>query len=616
MIKKLKTLLLVTLCILWSNTAFSYKQVIAIKKHEENPDMLHFFFSDATFSNFSLKEKKFVVGQYGNRSLAEYGYNGKKDWPKNADGSFKKLAAAFDSYSFPHGKIYYFDDLTYAEFNSKDKTLGPVKNVTRKMFGGHMLSEDISYQLVSMNIRRNSNNEEQNDFFYDTGICLTGFKNGGFGGTTVKGLYFSWPLADDGSGYKKIAAIVDNPFNSKEQTFFFKDGTIANAAPPHYTEFRDMTDAKTEWMRPDVNWPMASFDPSRHEIQDIVINEGQDYTKASKIYNNGNMQVPIHIWLRVRDKLTDRYVEIQDNPQHTRSLITLYDYDLGTNGVGAYLSTDGFDDNNTTENFSKTWKASRKRNQFDNVIPGATSSMAVPPLTTDTQASPKSSSDQWSRFTYYVTSTETANEKRLCVRAGSKNNYQFSCVNNPTDYTKIKAIPHPVYTKDNFSKGIPIFGNTFYYDSYAELYRIQPIGFNIRTIKPTGFMSNDNAARDVNAWTLGSWSEGYPVFARDDKRNSRFFVIPFNIGNTTATLGYNKGRNFTFTQNFDSTSIYYGRMKSQNSILNNGIIANGLTILEPLNITHGSLDVFDNFGTKVRLNFSNWHWNSLENVWQ
>lgn len=420
----------VVLCLLvisglWMGAAQAkLKQVTAITQSEWDQDQLHFFFTRDTFSKFSKKDRKFI----SHHDLSQFGDD---IWPKNEDGSFKELAATLQQQDYR--VLYFFNDLTAASFLIKEKRWDinpvPLKDFVKlvRIIGWPTYANGQFKQVTMINP---SEWDSDTHFFFDDFTMhnylafetafskfydCCGKENRPIGG------FPGWPKYDNMKD-KRAIAVTRNLFFDAENTYFFTDGSRSNFHIKHKGFSGNLIETnKYQWTDPAVGWPTENpYDVSAHEIQEIVVRGAVPDEMPYTIDADGKARAPVYVWVKIRNKNTDKYVNLSDEgTANGFSLVTLYDYNKGPlPGIGSYLDID----NLNTPNFSSNWKVRRSSQEELAMVAKGLGD-------TDDAVMPKYF-DGWNRYTYYVTSTQRDTTKTLCARVGTAPVYQYSCDNS------------------------------------------------------------------------------------------------------------------------------------------------------------------------------------------
>lgn len=362
------------------------------------------------------------------------------------------------------------------------------------------------------------------------------------------------------------------------------------------------------------------FDPKKHVIDLVRINPDQTAPQYV-IYANNNMQAPVEVQVKIRDKETGEFIRVTDlGEQGGSSLVTLYYMQAGAPNNKLFLDID----NVGGPGFSEVWHIDRKRNAFSmtlNSIRGTEEQPDAEPLSTRQN----DDWDQWNRFVYYVRSTDQHMELKLCARVGLSPDYVNSCEAHVNESATIKALKPPYYPTTDF-QGELVRTEHITYDTTFSLYRLSARAFKIHKVD---IYLNESPGipspyRTAGAVDMASWSEGIPYAFESDKHNSRLIVIPFRASETSdihfeflPNLDYGEEvKSFRFSHPYDKNSLYYAIPSSQNSFLRRGTAVHGFEDYYPLNRRYGSIEIFDEHGTMTRLTPEFSWWKTPLAVWQ
>jgi len=387
-----------------------------------NDSTAMFFWKDGTQSEYNFLQNKFYTGRFG---FNEEGL--RNNIPNHRDKQLITIIAN------PEGKLYAFwNDETYCEWGNN-----PTYNYK---YNDDFVGWPSGKKLVTA---YNDINTDDGCFFWNDGtFSIFNWQNMKFDGNVADQKY----LFGDQPKRKLISSTINNVYPS--QVFLFWDDHTTSIF------FSSIDGGLTDPGLEFTGWPVerrVGFDSVFQELENIRINVNGTY-QIIHIGDKWHTQVPITVWVKVRDKNTHEYVKITDRDVNDSPLIMFYDYQLGPEANRqSYLDLDGVGG----LSFSRDWKISRlpfsdKKimsasgdaivSSGEDVISSTESALLTSTVEATAAAETESYFDGWNRFTYYVTTTKPTTIKQLAARVGVEGAYQYTGSDGLDEYKSFKAI--------------------------------------------------------------------------------------------------------------------------------------------------------------------------------
>ncbi|HHQ4530948.1 TPA: hypothetical protein ACSP1Y_004805, partial [Aeromonas hydrophila] len=254
----------------------------------------------------------------------------------------------------------------------------------------------------------------------------------------------NWP---DG---KRVAAIYPNPTNPNYILYWMTDGMYAEWDNVR-KRFGYYSPVAEPWFT-QRGWPSVAFDPSKHEVRDIRVNEHSP--NGGAIYANGRMQYKVVVRVQIQDSNGNGvYLGDQgtggNSARQARDLVTLYLGDKRVDTPGANLTIDGTRDASSAAS-SMVWYASRFDAGYDKTL----SAYHLDPEVMyeahvddehDSDEMEYAASDGWNSYTYWVSTSEQTgpDPMRICARAGAYGHngdgYYDSCANGRNESARVRS---------------------------------------------------------------------------------------------------------------------------------------------------------------------------------